>query len=431
MSVNPARRAAFEELVKFFREEKFSHLALDAAVERHGFTGADRALFTRLYCGVIEKKICADYLLSQLSSLPLNRVECEVLVLLELGLYQILWMDRVPDRAAVNECVELAKATKSSSSPFVNAVLRRATAEKETLPQLLDLPGKKGLALRESFPRYLVSLWIRQYGKETAERICREQNGPAALTLRVNTLKTDRARYGALLTEAGIPWHENPLCRNGITLEQRLSPTALPGWDEGLIFVQDAAAQRAADLLDAQPGEVVLDLCAAPGGKSFSAALDMADRGRVIAMDLYPARVNLIREGADRLGLTCLEAASGDATVPLREWEGKADRVLCDVPCSGFGVIAKKPDIRLRPKEERQALPSVQLAILKAGSRALRPGGRLVYATCTLNREENEDVVNAFLEENPAFHRIREAETLFPKAGENDGFYVDVMEKDA
>lgn len=425
-----ARRAAFVELVAFFREEKYLGPALDAAGEKYDLSPRDKKLFTRLFCGVVERKITMDYLLSRFSDIPLNRLAPEVLILLELGLYQILYLDRVPDSAAVNECVSLAKRQSPRAAGFVNAVLRRAALQKEKVPALLELPGSKGLALRESYPRRLVSQWMEQYGRERAEEICRAQNAPAALTLRVNTLKTTREDYAAQLSAAGIPHHFSPLCKSGVTLETSLSPVELPGWDEGLAFVQDSAAQYAADRVEAKPGETVLDLCAAPGGKSFSLAMDMADRGTLIALELHPHRAEKIREGAGRLGLRCITVAEGDATLPLPAWEGKADRVLCDVPCSGSGVIAKKPDIRLKKQEDPAVLIATQRAILEAGSRAVKPGGRLVYATCALNKTENEGVTDAFLEDNPGFHRVTQPVTLFPRAGENDGFFTDVMERD-
>ena len=429
MSVNPAREAAVKELDALFRSERYANLSLDAAVKKYELSPRDKTLFTRLFFGVIERKITIDYLLSRFSDVPVNRIDPAVLVLLELGLYQILYLDRVPDRAAVDECVTLAKQYKEQSARFVNAVLRRAVREKENVPALLDLPGNKGLSLRESYPRYLVSLWTEQYGKERAEEICRAQNAPAAITLRVNTLKGSAADYGERLREAGIPFHPAVLCDTGITLDASLSPTELPGWDEGAVFVQDASAQAAARRLEAKPGETVLDLCAAPGGKSFSLAMDMENTGTLLALDLHPHRVKLIEEGAGRLGITCLKAAVGNAALPLVAWEGKADKVLCDVPCSGYGVIAKKPDIRLKKKEDGAELPALQGAILAAGSRALKTGGRLVYATCTLNMRENEDVTNAFLETHPAFVRKGEPTTIFPAAGENDGFFIDVLEK--
>ncbi len=424
------RLLAYRSLVKSGKDMSYSNLVLSAVLsEEKNLTAEDKALFSRLYLGVVEKKITLDFLLSKLSSIPLNEVSPEALTLLELGMFQILYMDRIPDHAAVYETVEIAKKHCGKASGFINAVLRRGLSEKDTIFHYLDLPGKKGLALRYGYPKWLVSLWQEAYGKEKCEEILGAQNAPAPMTLRVNTLKTDMKTMKSALEEAKIPHHRSTLCKNGIVLEKSTPIHNIPGYDEGLFFIQDAAAQRAIDRLEITEGESVLDLCAAPGGKSFAAAMDMEDRGEVLSLELYPQRLSLIKEGAKRLGIRSLSAEENDSTAIREEWRGTFDKVICDVPCSGFGVISKKPDIRHKKKEEKDSLPPLQLAILKAGAEALRPGGRILYSTCTLNPEENEKVVNTFLKEDPRFVRIGKEETLFPKGGENDGFYSDLLEK--
>ncbi len=425
-----ARLLAYRCLIKSTKENSYSNLVLSSVLDQNSDLSAEeRALFSRLYLGVVEKKISLDFILSRLSSIPLNKVSCEVLALLELGLFQILYMDRVPDHAAVFETVEIAKRHCKKASGYLNAVLRRALQEKDTLFSYLDLPGKKGLALRYSYPKWLVSLWQDAYGKECCESIMEAQNAPAALTLRVNTLKTDIEALEALLKKSEIPYHRSELCKNGIVLEKGMPLDQIPGNNEHLFFIQDAAAQRAIDRLEIKKGEKVLDLCAAPGGKSFAAAMDMDGEGNILSLELYPQRLLLIEDGAKKLGISCISTAVNDSTSIQKEWQGSFDKVICDVPCSGFGVIAKKPDIRHKDKEEKNSLPMLQLAILKAGSEALKAGGRILYSTCTLNPEENEKVVEAFLSENPDFIRIGKEETLFPKGGENDGFYSDLLEK--
>lgn len=424
------RLLAYRSLVKSEKDGSYSNLVLSSVLDQaKDLTAEDRALFSKLYLGVVEKKITLDYLLSKISSIPLNKLSSEVLTLLELGLFQILYMDRIPGHAAVYETVEIAKKHCRNASGFVNAVLRRGLQEKDTLPDALQLPGKKGLSLRYGYPKWMVSLWQEAYGKEQCEEILRAQNTPAPLTLRVNTLKISLSEMEALLSEHNVPYHRNPLCKNGITLEKSMPISRIPGNDEGLFFVQDAAAQRAIDRLEIRAGEQVLDLCAAPGGKSFAAAMDTDDQGKVLSLELYPKRLALIREGAKRLGIQSLTACENDSTGIRDEWKEAFDKVICDVPCSGYGVIAKKPDIRHKKMEEAASLPSLQLAILKAGAAAVKPGGRILYSTCTLNPEENEKVTDAFLEENPHFIRIGKRETLFPKGGENDGFFSDLLEK--
>lgn len=425
-----ARLLAYRCLVKSAKDTSYSNLLLSVALdEEKDLSLEDKALFSRLYLGVIEKKITLDYLLSQLSTIPLNQVSHEALSLLELGLFQILYMDRIPDHAAVYETVEIAKKHCKKASGFINAVLRRGLGEKDRIFSYLDLPGKKGLALRYGYPKWLVSLWQDAYGKEICEEILCAQNTPSAVTLRINTLKTDMETMEEALREESIPHHRSTLCKNGIVLEKSMPIHLIPGHSDGFFFIQDAAAQRAIDRLEIKVGEKVLDLCAAPGGKSFAAAMDMKDRGSILSLELYPQRLSLIKDGAEKLGIRSISAETNDSTSIRDEWRNAFDKVICDVPCSGFGVIAKKPDIRHKKKEEKDPLPALQLAILKAGAEALRPGGRILYSTCTLNPEENEKVVNAFLEEDPRFIRIGKEETLFPKGGENDGFYSDLLEK--
>lgn len=424
-----ARALAFRSLVKSTRDGKYSNLELNATLEKEGLSSEERALYARLYLGVTEKKITLDYLLSRISSIPLNRVETEALCLLELGAYQILYMDRIPDRAAIFETVELGKSACRSAASYINAVLRKLSAEKEEILSYLELPGKKGLALRYGYPKWMVTLWQDAYGKERCESILKAQNTPPALTLRINTLKISVADYCKELEKLGIPFHRNSLCKNGVTLEKGTAPTALYGFDEGLFFVQDAAAQHAVDRLGAKSGEKVLDLCASPGGKSFGAAMDMDGRGEILSCELYESRLSLICEGAKRLGIDMIRAEQNDSSLPREDFKDRFDRVICDVPCSGYGTVAKKPDIRHKSPAEAEELPALQRAILETGAKAVKKGGRIVYSTCTLNPAENEGVTDAFLRDHPEFVRIGEAETIFPVGGENDGFFCDLLER--
>ena len=427
--MNSARALAFRSLVKSTREGKYSNLELNATLEKEGLSSEERALYARLYLGVTEKKITLDYLLSRISSIPLNEVETEVLCLLELGAYQILYMDRIPNRAAIFETVELGKHACRSAASFINAVLRNFSDNQKEILSYLDIPGKKGLALRYGYPKWMVTLWQNAYGKDRCESILRAQNTAPALTLRVNTLKITVEDFCEKLTEQGILFHRNPLCKNGITLEKSIPPTALYGFEEGLFFIQDAAAQHAVDRLGAKAGDKVLDLCASPGGKSFGAAMDMEGSGEILSCELYESRLSLILEGAKRLGIHILKAEQNDSSLQRPDFTERFDRVICDVPCSGYGTISKKPDIRHKSPAEAESLPALQRAILETGAAATKKGGRLVYSTCTLNPDENERITDAFLRDHPNFVRIGEAETIFPVGGENDGFFCDLLER--
>ena len=427
--MNQARSLAFSSLVKSEKAGKYANLELRAALGGSDLSPRDKALYTRLYFGVIEKKITLDYLLSRISSLPLNTLSVPVKCLLELGAYQILYLDRVPDRAAIFETVELAKKHCPHAEKYINGVLRRISREKETIFSYLDLPGKKGLALRYGYPRHLVSLWQESYGKEKCEEILRAQNTPAPLTLRVNTLKISVSDFCDRLAALSVPFHRNTLFSEAITLEKDIDPAAVCGFEEGLFFIQDAAAASAVHRLGARPGEKILDLCAAPGGKSFAAAMDMANRGKILALELHESRLDLIKKGAERLGITILRAQQNDSSRKMPDLEEKFDRVICDVPCSGYGTIARKPDIRHKDPADYSALSALQLAILEAGADALKPGGVLLYSTCTLNPAENEAVTDLFLSRHPDFTRRDEAQTIFPQGGEHDGFFCDLLEK--
>ncbi len=427
--MTPARSLAFRSLVKSTRDGKYSNLELNATLEKKTLSSEERSLYARLYLGVTEKKITLDYLLSRISSIPLNEVEAEVLCLLELGAYQILYMDRIPDRAAIFETVELGKRVCPSAASYINAVLRKLSAEQREILSYLDIPGKKGLALRYGYPKWMVTLWQDAYGKERCERILEAHNTPPALTLRINTLKISVEEYCKILESQGISFHKNTLCQNGVTLEKNMAPTALYGFDEGLFFVQDAAAQHAIDRLGAKAGEKVLDLCASPGGKSFGAAMDMEGKGEILSLELYESRLSLIDEGAERLGIKIIRTEQNDSSVFREEFKERFDRVICDVPCSGYGTIAKKPDIRHKSPAEAESLPALQRAILETGAAATKKGGKLVYSTCTLNPAENERITDAFLLDHPEFVRIGKAETIFPVGGENDGFFCDLLER--
>lgn len=424
-----ARLLAFRSLVKSIKDGKYTNLEINSTLEKEQLSSEERALYARLYLGVIEKKITLDYLLSRISSIPLNQVEAETLCLLELGAYQILYMDRIPNRAAIFETVELGKSACRGAVSYLNAVLRKLSAEKEEILTYLEIPGKKGLALRYGYPKWMVTLWQDAYGKEQCESILKAQNTAPALTLRVNTLKISFEDYCNALKGEKIPFHKNPLCKNGITLEKSINPTALYGFDDGLFFIQDAAAQHAIDRLGAVPGNKVLDLCASPGGKSFGAAMDMHGEGEILSLELYESRLSLICEGAKRLGINILRAEQNDSSRIREDLKERFDRVICDVPCSGYGTIAKKPDIRHKNPAEAEPLPRLQRSILETGAAATKKGGRLVYSTCTLNPIENQQITDAFLRDHPDFIRIGEAETIFPAGGENDGFFCDLLER--
>lgn len=421
------RDAVYLSLLRQEKEKQFANLSLDAALQRYHFDARDRAFFTTLFYGVIERQITLDYLIGCVSSQPLARIEAKLLPILRMGVYQILYLDRIPDRAAINECVELAKRhTHRGTSGYVNAVLRQIARKKEALPWP-DEGSDDYLSVVYGAPLWLVVLWREMYGAEKTASLLTAMNDHPSITLRTNTLRLTREELMERLEALSIPSEKTERAPQGVRLLSPISIAELTPLHEGLCFVQDEASQLAVAAVGAKPGETVIDTCACPGGKSFGMALDMEGQGRLVSLDLHESKLSLIRSGAERLGITCLTASVHDGKQTRSDLVGVADRVLCDVPCSGLGVIAKKPDLRYKDPKDVEGLPNVQYAILSSAAAYVKAGGRLVYSTCTLNCKENEEVVARFLREHTAFSLREEGmRTYFPDEG-GDGFFVAVM----
>lgn len=412
-----ARSLALALLVDCEKRGQYPNLALDHALRRAELSPADRGLCTTLVYGVTERRITLDAIIDRLAD---RTVEPSVRALLRLGLYQLRYLDRVPAHAAVNETVALAPRRVAG---FVNAILRAyGRRAGEFTFAATDAPS---MSVAYSVAEPICAALIAAYGLDRTASILDAFGRIPPLTLRVNTLRTTRDDYLARLQAAGI---EATPCATptGIRLAASANPTALPGFAAGDSFVQDEASQRCVASLGAKPGELILDLCACPGAKSFGAAIDMDNTGRVISSDLHENKLSLVRSGAERLGITIIETAARDARVPVDDLLGQADRVICDVPCSGLGVLGKKPDLRYKSLEDAARLPAIQAAILETAARYVKPGGRLVYSTCTILPAENEAVTAPFLAAHPAF-AVLDERTLLPDTDGCDGFYFCAM----
>ncbi|MCL2518655.1 MAG: 16S rRNA (cytosine(967)-C(5))-methyltransferase RsmB [Oscillospiraceae bacterium] len=398
---NEVRNAALISLERIEKSKKYSNLEIDAAIKKYNFTDIDRAFFTALVYGVIQRRITLDYFIAQFSNKPIGKIDPTVLQILRLGLYQIMFMDKVPNSAACDESVKLCRMNGyTSASGFVNAILRNACRNELIYPNL---------SVKHSCPEWLCRMWTEQYGAETAEKLLESVNTTPDITLRVNTLK---------ITRDEIKGTKTKLSPFGIKV------FSLPEFD-GSFFIQDEASQICCIMSGAKEGETVIDVCASPGGKSFSCAMQMNNKGRIISCDLH--KLSLIEKSADMLGIKIIETRQIDGTVFNPEFENIADLVICDVPCSGLGVIAKKPEIRYKTEEEISKLPELQYTILNNSSRYVKNGGRIVYSTCTLNTAENEDVVKHFIESNSNF-KVMEERTLFPCDDNTDGFYIALLQ---
>ncbi len=428
--MNPRQTAALA-LLEMDRREGYSNLTLEPRLQRAGFSPQDRAFCSALFYGVLERRITLDWAIAHYSRTPIQKLEPEVLAALRLGALQLMEFPSVPPAAAVSQSVEVVRSLgKEKAAGFVNGVLRAMAQKACAVPPPKD--KLTALSVEHSVPAPLIQLWRRAYGHDAALEILQGSRGPAPTFLRVNTTKTTPAALMACLLAEGRESRAVPGVENALELMTPGGLAGLPSFREGLFHVQDLSSQLCAAALAPEPGMAVLDLCAAPGGKTFTVAELLEDRGRVLARDLHPHRVKLVEEGATRLGLASVTAETGDALCLDPALEGKFDRVLCDVVCSGFGTLRRKPEIRYKPLDSLDGLPEVQYNILENASHYLKRGGRLVYSTCTLSPAENEEVVARFLGSHPEFSAPVPAKTyIHGREGlDCDGFFVAVLEKE-
>lgn len=408
-----ARQTALGALIACRKQGAWSDGVLKEYTLRDRLDRRDAALAARLCYGVLQNRQLLDYYLEGLVKGRLKDLQPVVLDILRMGLYQILFLDKIPSSAAVNEAVEQGKKyANARAGGLINGVLRNAIRQKEKLTPPADL------ATRYSHPEALVALLEREMSGQELEMVLRANNEAPETVAQLNPLRGSMESLHREISEAGgvsrdHPWLENCCFVSGVGSLERLK-----AFETGMIYVQDAASRLAVRCAGLQPGMRVLDACAAPGGKSMAAAIDMKDQGTVTSCDIHAHKLALIEKSAARLGLTCITAGKQDASVFVPQWEGTMDTVITDVPCSGLGIIRKKPDIRYKELRQLETLPAIQLRILENQSRYVKPGGVLLYSTCTILRRENQQVVQRFLEGHPDF--VTEPLPL-PAAIENDG----------
>lgn len=437
-----ARETALLTLDACEKQGAWSNAHLKKAIRRDGLDRRDAALASRLCFGVLQNKLLLDFYIGKFSVVKPEKLEPRVRQALRLGLYQLLFLDKVPERAAVNESVALTKkySRNPRSAGLVNAVLRAFLRQRDDLPAVVGKDEVETLSLRCSHPRWLVETFVSRLGMEEAEELLRLDNEQPPTCAQVNTLQTTPEALAPALGGSGAEARPHPWLKNCLLLSGTGDLEKLDSFRNGDFYVQDASSRLAVLASGIKPGDRVLDACAAPGGKSFAAAIQMENTGEVVSCDIHPHKIQLLEAGSARLGLTCVAVREQNAKAFVQEWEGAFDAVLADVPCSGLGIIRKKPDIRYKDPGPMESLPAVQRGILENVSRYVKPGGVLLYSTCTLLRRENEDVVEAFLEAHPEFTlepfalpgpvgECGGTLTLWPQRHGTDGFFVGKMRR--
>ena len=438
-----SRQTALQILQRVENDTAYSNITLDSMLSKSNLSKRDTAFVTNIFYGVIEKKLLLDYNLSLFSKQSIYKIDKTVLMIMRMGLYQIFFMDKVPNSAAVNESVKLCKANNLySAASYVNGVLRSAIRSGG-----LNYPDKrkgknKYLSIKYSCPEEIIKLWRQSYGEENTIGILESLDGRPPLTARVNTTKISPSELKEAFIHDGISVHDSEILENALLLENTGSVERLSQYRDGLFHIQDTASQICCELLKPLENHTVLDVCSAPGGKTFTLAEIMNNKGKIISCDLYDSRLNLVADGAKRLSLDIVSTKECDAAkvndLPM------AARVLCDVPCSGLGIIRRKPELKYKNEIGLDTLPDLQYLILCNCSRFVKSGGILIYSTCTLNPAENNLNVIRFLNEHEDFEPFeielpknikrgydenKNELTLFPHINNTDGFFISAFRR--
>ena len=439
-----AREAAMLALNACQRQGGWSDGALKKQLSAAELSGRDAALATQLCFGVLQNQMLLDFYLSKFSNIPLKRMEGKVVQTLRLGAYQMLFLTRIPHSAAVNSAVALVKAhcKNPRAAGMVNGILRSMERSLQNMPVIPQGDPVAYLSTLYSHPEWLVKEFILSLGEEETAQLLAADNSQPPTAVMVNTTRTTVEALKAMLEADHVEAEPHPWLENCLLLSRTGDLERLEAFQQGLFYVQDPASRLSVLAAGAKPGMRVLDCCAAPGGKSFAAAIAMENQGEIVSCDLHPHKKKLIQAGADRLGLTIITPKTADGKVFRPEWERAFDLVLVDAPCSGLGVIRKKPDIRYKDPAPLADLPAVQLDILRNAARYVKPGGTLMYSTCTLLYRENGEVVETFLAENNSYKAEAfplpgpvglvqgGSVTLWPHRHGTDGFFISKMRRE-
>lgn len=423
-TVSPARRRAFDILRRVDAQGAYASVLLAAGPRESDLSREDRALAQELVLGVLRWQLLLDNLIERYSQRPISRLDSAVVIALRLGLYQLRYLTRIPQSAAVNESVNLVKhARVTSSAGLVNAVLRRAAKNLQETPSEVIADPAEQASVELSHPRWMLDHWRAELGDDETRQLAVANNAPSPTAFRVNTLRTTVGAAIQSLEAGGVTARESDVAAGAFVVETGPAHSVIQAAEEGLIYIQDQASQMVSILLEPLAGQRILDLCAAPGSKTSHIVALTDDKAWIVACDRRPQRLQSLRTSCSRLGIGSVDALALDATQPLPWLESAArfDRVLIDAPCSGTGTLRSNPEIKWRLSlADIRNLAVVQLGLLERGAAAVAEGGRLVYSTCSIEREENEAVLASFMKENHQFELIEPQ--ISPKFVTSDGF---------
>jgi len=443
MQIQTARELALKVITDIEQNGAYSGVHLNVVFKKQGTPVIDKAFISEIVYGVIRNKTYLDYVIEKFSKVKIKKMSVWIHNILRIGIYQILFMTKIPHSAACNESVNLARRYgHNASAGFVNAVLRKVASEKDKIayPDVNE-DFEKYLSIRYSFPENLTHRWCELYGNEFTEQLMQESNKPPELSIRVNTLATDTEALKTSLTKRGFKVSEGKYCDDALYIRNSAAMHDTDEFKKGLFYTQDEASMIAVRALEPKEGDFVIDVCSAPGGKATYMAQLMNNKGKILARDVHPHKIKLIEENIARLGIDIIEPEIWNSAIIDDRLIKKADAVIADCPCTGYGVIRKKPEIKWARKDsDIDEIASIQKYILSSASEYVRPGGVLVYCTCTMEPIENEDRVLEFLDENSEFSledlkpylpKKLECEgaergyiTLFPNVQGIDGFFI-------
>ncbi len=425
-----ARECALRALYDIDVNGAYVNASLNGALRNNELSAADKGFVTELIYGVVANRTALDFIISKFSKIRMKKLSPWVLNILRMGIFQMYYMDKIPHSAACNEAVKLAgRYSHKSGCGFVNGVLRTFSREIDSFDFPSSGDAAKDLSLIYSYPQWITERLVKTYGKEKCEELYRENQKSHDVAIRVNTLKTDAQELKKILADEGIVAETFLELENALIIKSALNIEKSDAYKTGLYSLQNISSQLAISVLDPMPGDTVIDMCAAPGGKTCAAAERMENRGRIFAFDIFEHKIDLINASGTRLGIDIIDGRVADSQKVQDEFIGIADKVIADVPCSGLGVVHKKPDIKWhRTEEDILELVKIQRNILETASMYVKNGGVLLYSTCTILDEENKNNTEMFLANHPEFKKVYEKQILTTDMGES-GFYICKMVK--